>query len=161
VSPSPFVISNTFLCNLCEQDFIIDLTKPLLCSRTLVVQCGCHKAAPYGRKCISSVGACAYSHALYPFADVVDWIIILKQVLVEYDVKLCVKLNGQCYRVGYKACNFVLSFLYNSVEPDDGTFRPKHVACSEKVIVLQELTVLFDSVFISQWSLQNTTGYHS
>jgi hypothetical protein len=80
---------------------------------------------------------------------------------VEYDVELCVKLNGQCYRVDYEAYNFVFTFFYNTVEPDDGTFRPKHVACSEKVIVLQELTVLFDSAFISQWSLQNTTGYHS
>jgi len=46
-----------------------------------------------------------------------------------------------------------LYFLYNFIEPGEGTFGPKRVACSENVIVLQELTVLFDSVFISQWSL--------
>jgi hypothetical protein len=68
-------------------------------------------------------------------------------------VKLYIKFNRQCYRVGYKAYNFVVIYSYNFIESRDGTFGSKHVACSEKVIVLQELTVLFDSVFISEWSL--------
>ena len=68
-------------------------------------------------------------------------------------MKLCIKFNIQCYPVGYKAYNYVLVFFYNFIEPGDGTFGPKHVACSEKVIVLQELAVLFDHFFISQWSL--------
>lgn len=68
-------------------------------------------------------------------------------------MKLCTKFNIQCYLVGYKAYNFVLIFFYNFIVPGVGIFGPKHVACSEKVIVLQELTVLFDSVLISHWSL--------
>lgn len=58
-----------------------------------------------------------------------------------------------------RTISYLYTFFYNFVEPGDGTFWPKHVACSERDIVVQKLTVLFDSVLLvsglykTQWDI--------
>jgi len=70
-------------------------------------------------------------------------------------VKLCIKFNIQCYRIGCKAYNYILIFFM----PDGGTFGPKHVAYSEEVIVFRNLHfcltvfLLVSGLYKTQWGI--------